>query len=160
MLANDIFRAAEGGPQGLLMQLFPQKGCDSIQLEPLEVQGNWGNALMEYGQLKADYRDQVASTPTATVEEEQQLLGASENLRCEATDLLRLAGAALTTACHNLNCNTGPGYTAHKRTSAYACKMPVGTNVLLIDDHFIPKMDSADNINYNINTAFDYFYIL
>ncbi|KAK9830671.1 hypothetical protein WJX74_001810 [Apatococcus lobatus] len=56
------------------------------------ILGNWGNALMEYGQLKADYRDSVASTPTATLEEEQALLDASKNLRCEAIDLLRLAG--------------------------------------------------------------------
>ena len=49
---------------------------------------------MEYGQLKADYRDQVASSSTASVEEERALQDASEKLRCEATDLLRLAGAA------------------------------------------------------------------
>ena len=50
---------------------------------------------MEYGQLKADYRDQVASRSPASIEEEQALQDTSEALRCEATDLLRLAGAAL-----------------------------------------------------------------
>ncbi|KAK9847794.1 hypothetical protein WJX84_006308 [Apatococcus fuscideae] len=56
------------------------------------ILGNWGNALMEYGQLKAAYRDQVRGTGKETGEQRQALRGASENLRVEATDLLRLAG--------------------------------------------------------------------
>ena len=47
---------------------------------------------MEYGQLKAAYRDQVRGTGKETGEQRQALRGASENLRVEATDLLRLAG--------------------------------------------------------------------
>lgn len=57
------------------------------------LQGNWGNALLEYGQLKADLRDQVAGTLWETLQQQESLQDASENLRSDAIDLLRLAGA-------------------------------------------------------------------
>ncbi len=47
---------------------------------------------MEYGQLKAEYRNEVAGARWESLEEEQSLRDASENLRSEAIDLLLLAG--------------------------------------------------------------------